>query len=116
MLSEREQKILEYIETKMELDGIPPTIREICSDLQIKSTSTAHKEVNRLIEEGYLVKRRNKTALCVLHAERNGAGNREKKFRFLERLQPARQSLLWKTSLDIFTMNRKSSMTIPSLR
>ena len=60
MLSEREQKILEYIETKMELDGIPPTIREICSDLQIKSTSTAHKEVNRLIEEGYLVKRRNK--------------------------------------------------------
>ena len=29
MLSEREQKILEYIETKMELDGIPPTIREI---------------------------------------------------------------------------------------
>ena len=60
MLSEREQKILEYIETKMELDGSPPTIREICSDLQIKSTSTAHKEVNRLIEEGYLVKRRNK--------------------------------------------------------
>ena len=31
MLSEREQKILEYIETKMELDGIPPTIRELAA-------------------------------------------------------------------------------------
>jgi len=37
-------------------NGYPPTIREICEGVGIGSTSTVHKYINQLIEEGYLEK------------------------------------------------------------
>lgn len=37
-------------------DGIPPSIREICKALDIRSTSTASRYVNALVEEGLLEK------------------------------------------------------------
>ncbi len=36
--------------------GYPPTVREICSALDIKSTSTVHKDIARLELKGYLKK------------------------------------------------------------
>ena len=41
MLKEREQKILDYMRKEIREKGYPPTVREICSALDIKSTSTA---------------------------------------------------------------------------
>jgi repressor LexA len=42
----------EEISTK----GYPPTVREICSAIGIKSTSTVHKDIETLVSEGYLKK------------------------------------------------------------
>ena len=36
--------------------GYPPTIREICQSCGIASTSTVHKDIKTLVEEGYLKK------------------------------------------------------------
>ncbi len=40
-------------------NGYPPTMREICGALGIKSTSTVHKYINMLAEEGWLEKQDN---------------------------------------------------------
>ena len=55
-LSEREQKILSYMKKEIKKKGYPPTVREICAALNIKSTSTAHKHIEVLVEKGYIVK------------------------------------------------------------
>ncbi len=69
-LTEREQKVLDYIKAQIKAKGYPPTIRELCQSLDIKSTSTAHKDLDSLMRKGYIrkdpVKRR---ALEVLNKE-----------------------------------------------
>lgn len=55
-LKEREHKILEYMKEEIRTKGYPPTVREICAAIGIKSTSTAHKDIESLVRQGYLVK------------------------------------------------------------
>lgn len=57
-MKEMHKRIYEYIKQRTE-DGVSPTIREICRDLGIASTSTASRYVNQLVEEGYLEKKDN---------------------------------------------------------
>ncbi len=54
-LKEIHRRVYQYIKTRTE-QGYSPSIREICHDLDIASTSTAARYVNRLVEEGYLDK------------------------------------------------------------
>lgn len=46
--------------------GYPPTVREICSALNIKSTSTAHKDISNLEKQGYLKKDPSKPRALML--------------------------------------------------
>lgn len=70
MLKEREQKILDYMKQEIRQKGYPPTVREICSALNIKSTSTAHKDIDSLVKKGYIVKDPSKPrALMVVDQE-----------------------------------------------
>lgn len=55
-LKQREQRILNYMKEEIKTKGYPPTVREICGALGIKSTSTAHKDIESLVKQGYLVK------------------------------------------------------------
>ncbi len=55
-LKERERKILAYMKEEIRIKGYPPTVREICTAIGIKSTSTAHKDIENLVRQGYLVK------------------------------------------------------------
>jgi len=55
-LSAREQKILSYMKKEVKKKGYPPTVREICTALNIKSTSTTHKDIEALVEKGYIAK------------------------------------------------------------
>ena len=55
-LSAREKRILEFLEQEIKANGYPPTVRDICAALNIKSTSTVHKAMGRLAEEGYITK------------------------------------------------------------
>ncbi|MBR2547427.1 MAG: transcriptional repressor LexA [Eubacterium sp.] len=65
-LKPREQKILAYISEEIRSTGYPPTVREICSAVGIKSTSTAHKDIAQLVKKGYIKKQDAKTRTLVL--------------------------------------------------
>ena len=55
-LKDRERKILNYMKEEIRTKGYPPTVREICTAVGIKSTSTAHKDIESLVRQVYLVK------------------------------------------------------------
>lgn len=57
-LNQKAQMILDYINERLQ-DGIPPSVREICADLGIKSTSTVHKYLKELEEDGYIIRGEN---------------------------------------------------------
>lgn len=52
--TEKKLMILEYIRKELETKGYPPSVREICAAVGLKSTSTVHAHLNRLEEEGYI--------------------------------------------------------------
>lgn len=54
-LNPKALQILEYIRDRID-DGLPPSVREICAALDIKSTSTAHKYLGELRERGLIEK------------------------------------------------------------
>lgn len=49
-------EVLEYINRYLDENGFPPTVRDMCRDLGIKSTATAYDYLNRLKEQGHLEK------------------------------------------------------------
>ena len=66
MLNEKAQMIYRYIRERID-DGYAPTVREICSALDIRSTSTVHRYINLLVDEGLLDKMDNKNRAIRLH-------------------------------------------------
>ncbi|MCR5481780.1 MAG: transcriptional repressor LexA [Clostridia bacterium] len=65
-LKEREQKIIDYMKEQIRLKGYPPTVREICNALGIKSTSTVHKDIESLMKKGCLIKDPSKPRALML--------------------------------------------------
>jgi len=59
--------VLQYITRYTEENGFPPTVRDICADLKIKSTATAYSYVNRLTEMGLLNKAEKKKRAVTLN-------------------------------------------------
>ncbi len=53
-LSERQQKILRFMERYVNANGYPPTIREIGEATQINSTSVVNYNLNKLVKLGYI--------------------------------------------------------------
>ena len=47
-LSSKQREILEYIIKRQELKGFPPSVREICEAVGLRSTSTVHGHLARL--------------------------------------------------------------------
>lgn len=54
-LTEKQQSVYNFIVKQMS-GGFPPTVREICNNTGIKSTSTVHAILGVLEEEGYIVR------------------------------------------------------------
>lgn len=54
-LNERDRKIYEFVVAGIG-EGCVPTVREICAELGIKSTSTVHRSLSRLVEAGLIEK------------------------------------------------------------
>ena len=52
--NDTQAKILEYIETSSQINGYPPSVREICEATGLKSTSTVHGHLVRLEKKGLL--------------------------------------------------------------
>ncbi|NLX69360.1 MAG: transcriptional repressor LexA [Clostridiales bacterium] len=53
-ITEKQKKVLEFIKKELKAKGYPPSVREICNGVGIKSTSTAHAYLERLEKNGYI--------------------------------------------------------------
>lgn len=58
-LQGKSQEILEFIKQQQMEKGYPPSVREICEAVGLKSTSTVHGHLDRLEKKGHI--RRDKT-------------------------------------------------------
>lgn len=58
-LSDRQKRMLDFIQEFSVEYGYPPSIREIGSDVGISSTSVVNYNLNRLVDEGYLSRDKN---------------------------------------------------------
>ncbi len=53
-ISAKQQQILDYIKEEILKKGYPPTVREICEKVGLKSTSSVHSHLSTLEENGYI--------------------------------------------------------------
>ena len=53
-LSAKQQQILEYMKAEVREKGYPPSVREICEAVGLKSTSTVHGHLARLEKKGLI--------------------------------------------------------------
>ena len=52
--STKQREILEYIKDEILKKGYPPTVREICETVRLKSTSSVHSHLETLEKNGYI--------------------------------------------------------------
>lgn len=53
-ISSKQREILEYIKDEILKKGYPPTVREICETVHLKSTSSVHSHLETLEKNGYI--------------------------------------------------------------
>lgn len=53
-ISQKQQEILEYLKEVILAKGYPPTVREICEKVDLKSTSSVHSHLETLEKKGYI--------------------------------------------------------------
>ena len=53
-LTEKQQQILDYIKSEILQKGYPPSVREICIAVHLKSTSSVHSHLSALEEKGFI--------------------------------------------------------------
>lgn len=53
-ISPKQQEILDYIKEVILKKGYPPTVREICETVHLKSTSSVHSHLETLEKNGYI--------------------------------------------------------------
>lgn len=53
-ISKKQQEILDYLKREIMSHGYPPTVREICDAVHLKSTSSVHSHLESLEKNGYI--------------------------------------------------------------
>ena len=53
-ISAKQQQILDYIKEEILAKGYPPTVREICEKVGLRSTSSVHSHLNTLEENAFI--------------------------------------------------------------
>ena len=53
-ITDKQKEILEFIKACILKKGYPPTVREICEKVQLKSTSSVHSLLEQLEKNGYI--------------------------------------------------------------
>ena len=61
-LSAKQRQILEYMKAEVREKGYPPSVREICDAVGLKSTSTVHGHLSRLEKKEFDI-------VCHIHDE-----------------------------------------------
>lgn len=71
-LNEKEQRIFDYIKENITKNGYAPSIRDICNDLKINSTSTVHTYLEKLDKKGYIQKENGKSRTLRIDGVKGG--------------------------------------------
>ena len=53
-ISKKQSEILEYIKSQIINKGYPPSVRDICEAVDLKSTSSVHSHLETLEKNGYI--------------------------------------------------------------
>ena len=53
-LTDKDFEILDFIRSQIDLNGYPPTIREICASVGLRSPATVHARLGKLEAAGYI--------------------------------------------------------------
>ena len=53
-ISDKQREILEYMKQEILNKGYPPTVRELCDAVHLKSTSSVHSHLETLEKNGYI--------------------------------------------------------------
>ena len=53
-ISDKQREILDYIKTEILNKGYPPTVRDICEAVKLKSTSSVHSHLETLEKNSYI--------------------------------------------------------------
>ena len=53
-ITSKQQEILDYIKEEILQRGYPPTVREVCEHVHLKSTSSVHSHLETLEKNGYI--------------------------------------------------------------
>ena len=59
-MTEKQQKVLNFIKTYIEMKGFPPSMQNIASGLGLKSRSNIHRIIHELKAQGLLAREPNK--------------------------------------------------------
>ena len=70
-IDEKLERLLEYVKNYQDINGYPPTVRDFCKDLQIKSTATAHYYLEKLSLKGLIVKNDDKKRAITVKGNKN---------------------------------------------
>lgn len=71
-LNNKQQQIINFVNSQVKEKGYPPSVREICSAVGFKSTSTVHSYLEKLEKDGYIQKDPTKPrALKVVKEQKN---------------------------------------------
>ncbi len=76
-ISAKQREILEYIRSQILDRGYPPSVREICDAVHLKSTSSVHSHLETLEKNGYIRRDPLKPRAIELIDDDCGPGRRE---------------------------------------
>lgn len=65
-LKPKEKIVFEYLKEKMNKNGYAPSVREICRDLDIKSTSSVQTYLENLVSKGYISRENGKSRAIII--------------------------------------------------
>ena len=89
----REKAILDFMRAEVRRKGYAPTVREIGGAVGIKSTSTVHKDIESLVQQGFIKKDPSKPRALVLTEK--GLGD------MVNKLNLGNVSPIFETTVDV---------------
>ena len=69
---DKQREILDFVNKEVHEKGYPPSVREICKAVGFKSTSTVHRYLERLMQQGFIHKAPSKPrALRIINTSKD---------------------------------------------
>lgn len=74
-LTDKQQQVLDFIQAYVRDHGYPPSVRDICEGIGVRSTSTVHGYLTRLERGGYITRESTKTRSIVVDQSETAPSN-----------------------------------------